>query len=536
MSTHTKFRIAFCRINQETHALSPVLTTLDDFERTHLLDADALLEATHPRRYEVQDLFRNVELSGFVKGVREAARDDVELVPLFSAWAAPGGPLSRACFEAFRARLLASLQEAGAIDGLYLSLHGAMNCEGSTDPEGELIRMCREQLGDDVKIAVSYDLHGNLTQQKVAHADIALAYKTNPHRDHAKIGAQAGKLLVQAVRGEVKPTTAWRSLPMILGGGITIDFLPPIRHIYARLRALEAKHPKVLAASVLMCHPWNADRELGWSVLVVTDDDAALAEQLAEELADMAWRVKDKLPPRFLDASEAILRAKRARIRRKLGTITLSDASDVVSAGATGENTKLAKALIEEGQGLVSYVPLRDPVAVAELWDRQIGEPVSVRVGGRLDPERVPPLLLDGVVSHKTSAHAVDRVVVVDVGTIRVILVEGPALAMKPSYYSNVGLNPWKADVLVVKNFFPFRLFFLPISRKTMYVTTGGLTDLDAALTLDFAGPVHPKDVVTDWRAADSRRRLTKMTAPPPLDAFVPTTGASPTERQQLSA
>lgn len=506
-------RIGYCRINQESNALCPVLTTMEDFRRTHLLAGEELRRVTSPLRYEVQGIFRNVELSGFVKGARQEGGRDLELVPLFSAWAAPSGPLSAECFENLCQRLKAEIEGAGPLDGLYLCLHGAMSAQQDRDPEGTFIAIARAALGARGVLAASFDLHGNLTPKKVEGLDIALAYKTNPHRDHARIGAQAARLLVRAVRGEIRPTVAWRTLPMILGGGNTLDFLPPVRSIFSRLRAME-KDPRVLAASVFMCHPWNDHPELGWSAIVVTDGDAQLAEERADELAERCWRVKDRLPPRFASASAAIASARRARLRRRLGVVTIADVSDVVSAGGTGENTRLLATLLEEGDGLVSYVPLRDPVAVAELWDEPVAARVRVSLGGKLDPARNEPLVVEGTVAIKREAPGLDRVVVLDVGSARVMLTEGPALAMKPSFFTSAGLDPWKADVVVVKNFFPFRLFFVALSRKTIYVSTGGITDPDAALTISFAGPVHPKDEVSDWRAADARRRAPSAARP----------------------
>ena len=501
-----RLRIAICRVNQETHALSPVRTEISDFQRTHFLEGDEILVATKRSEHEVRDLFRNVELSGFMRGLAGNAFAAVEVVPLFSAWAAPSGPLSAACLTELKDRLEDGLQQAGSIDGLYLSLHGAMGAEISTDAEGEIIRLARETVGPEVKIAVSYDLHGNLTRQKVENADLSVAYKTNPHRDHARIGSQCARLLVDACLGKTRPYTAWRSLPMILGGGVTVDFLPPMRKIFKRLRQIE-REEGILSTSLLMCHPWNADPELGWGVLVISDGDVERAEAYAEEIADMAWSVKDQMPPQFSSPQEAIAQARSARVRRKIGTITLSDVSDVVTAGSTGENTKLLEALIEGAQGLETYVPIRDAEVVESLWQCQIGDEVEVALGGKYDPERNPSLSVKGVLAHKDRAHGVDRLVVLRVGTIQIVIIEGPAIVMRPSFFRNAGLNPWKADVLVVKNFFPFRLFFLALSRKTIYVTTGGITDMNAAFEIDFAGPVHPKDQVRDWREADRRRR-----------------------------
>src|SRR5262249_14012550 len=91
---------------------------------------------------------------------------------------------------------------------------------------------------------------------------------------------------------------------------------------------------------------------------------------------------------------------------------------------------------------------------------------------------------------------------------VHVVLVEGPALVMKPAFYRDMNLRMRDADVVVVKNFFPFRLFFLPFARKTIYVRTGGVTDFDAAFTLPrLKGPLHPRDRIDDWREVDARRR-----------------------------
>jgi hypothetical protein len=80
-------------------------------------------------------------------------------------------------------------------------------------------------------------------------------------------------------------------------------------------------------------------------------------------------------------------------------------------------------------------------------------------------------------------------------------------MVMRPSFYTEVGLSPWKADVVVVKNFFPFLLFFLAYNRKTIFVRTRGTTDFEAAFDLTFDGPVHPRDPVDDWRPRDALRR-----------------------------
>ena len=262
-----------------------------------------------------------------------------------------------------------------------------------------------------------------------------------------------------------------------------------------------------MSASLFTCHPWNSHPELGWSVVVVTDNDQAAAEKIADELAERAWGTRHALPPKFDTPTEAIARARSARVRRKLGCVVLADASDVVSAGAPGESTGLLRELVENAQGLTCYVPIRDPAVVEALWSRAEGETVHVSLGGKLDPARGVSLDVTAVLEKKTKSHGVDRTLVLTVGTVKIVVVEGPALAIRPSFFTNAGLSLWNADVIVVKNFFPFRMFFLPIARLTIYVKTSGVTDFDAAFVLPFAGDVHPREHVPDWRDADKRRR-----------------------------
>lgn len=499
-------RIGLLRFAQETNALSPVLTSVEDFARMHLLQGDELLHAASSRGAEAPGFLRHAELTGFARGARRAGGDQVELVPLFSAWTVPAGPLTAAALAWFRELLAETLARAGRLDGVCVSLHGAMRGEGGTDPEAVLLADLRARLGPDVPIAATVDLHAHLTTELVGPLSILVAYRTNPHRDHVQVGKRAASLLVRTLLGQVQPTLAWRSLPMVLGGGTTIDFLPTMRPLFRHMRRLE-RDPRVLAVSLCTVQLWSDAPDLGWATVAVTDGDAALAEELAEDLADRAWAVRHHLPPELPDATEAIRQARQARWRRRLGTICISDASDMVGAGASGDNTRLLAALLEQGQGLRIYAPIRDEAAVQQLWECDEGAPVQLVLGGGLDPD-CPPLPVQGTLLRRQETDGFGRCVVLDLDHVKLVVTSGPPLAMKPSFYRDLGLRPWAADVCVVKSLFPFRLYFLLQNRLTIYARTRGQTDFDVAHRLLLDGPVHPRDEVECWRPADRRRRL----------------------------
>ncbi len=499
-------RIAFARIAQETNALSPVATELVDFETAHYHETAQLLDVA-TNGPEVPGFFKRAELGGFMTAAKDRA-SEIEAVPILSAWASSGGPLSKACFEALETRLvelLSTAQAAGPIDGMYFCLHGAMGAVGIRDPETRLVNAARTVIGD-VPLVISHDLHGNLTKARVDACDAIVAYQTNPHRDHAAIGAKAGRIVIGTVLGEIKPTMAWRTLPMILGGGKTLDFLAPMRAVFRRMKRMEDQ--QALGASTFMVHPWNDDPALGWSTVVVTDNDQAAAERMADELAEMCWERRHEQPPEFPSAKQAIATARAAKIRRKLGCVTISDASDVVTAGAPGDSTHLLRAFLEDGKGLLTYCAVRDPHAIEVLWLNQPGDRVALSIGGTLDPARSQPLPVVGNVVSKHEQHGFGKTVVLAVEHMRIVITEGPSMVMRPTFYTNVGLSPWKADIVMVKNFFPFLMFFFAYSRKTIFVRTSGTTDFDASFKLRFDGPMHPRDPVADWRPRDRWRRL----------------------------
>jgi microcystin degradation protein MlrC len=123
-------RIGLVRIAQESNAFSPLWSELADFDRTHFFEGADLLAILEPDGTEVEGFLKNAELSGALKAIREHGDDSIEVVPLFSSWAMPGGPLSPNALAGLNDRLRAALRAAGPLDGLMFSLHGAMVAAG----------------------------------------------------------------------------------------------------------------------------------------------------------------------------------------------------------------------------------------------------------------------------------------------------------------------------------------------------------------------------------------------------------------------
>lgn len=509
-------RIAYARIAQETNAFSPEPSTLEHFKRLHWLEGDALARVCGPRGAEIENLIGHAELSGVVRAITKSNRRNknkgqrpIEGVPLFSAWALPGGPISDASVVAFRDKLVASIKAAGPLDGLVLVLHGAMRGTANfPEPEDTFLMAAQDALGVGVPIAVTYDLHANMTATKATLPAVIAAYRTNPHWDLASTGVRATRMLIRIINGRLVPTASWRKLPMVMGGGTTLDFAPPMLGVFARMRSLEVRR-KVVDTSLFMAHIWNDSDTLGWATYAVTNDDQSEADRIADDLADRAWATRHVKPPPMLGAVEAVKAAREAKWSRRAGTVCLSDIADNTSAGATGESTHLLRAFMEHAPDLRCLVAVRDEAAVQEAWTSGVRAQLDLTVGGVMSPELYPPQPLRGRVTNLSETPHYGRCATLrvldsedrDTG-ISCVLTDRAPLNLKPSFWRANGLRPGRADMVAVKSIFHFRIYYAGLARKIFPVMTPGVTNIDLWKTVDYRRPTFPRDDVKDWRTA----------------------------------
>lgn len=493
-ATTIRKTIAVAELMQETNSFSPVLTTRKDFEAAGLIFGENIVSYCKKKEKKGQ-------IAGFLEAVNEFGREQIRVVPILKARSMSGGPVKRDVYEEFKKSIVAGLKSAGSLDGVYLSLHGAMGVENMRDPEGDLLNAVRAVIGEKIPIGVTHDLHANLTQRRMELMTFLVGYHTNPHRDFFDVGYKSGEILIKTIQGKINPVMAYNKMRLLKGGGMNIDFLSPMRPIFKWMKKQE-KAENILWLSNFMVHIWLDDPELGWSTVAVTDNDPELARKLADELADRNWAVRDEKHPEGNSPTEAIAIAKNKWLRRKLGTVVFCDVSDAVGAGAPGESTWLLKALLEEGSDLTSYLTIRDSQAANLAFNRNLGEKLTLDVGGKLDRMYNEPLLYTGELIYKSETRQGKTVILKHQG-IHLIVSELADSLRSPSYFKNLGLSLWKADIVTVKNLFPFRYRYLLYNRKTVNVMTPGVTNVDvfALKYIRIPRPIYPLDPIDTWRA-----------------------------------
>ena len=461
----------------------------------------------------------NTELGGFVEAGQAYGW---KLVHVITAHAQPGGPVTRAAFDALTEPILAAArQHLGQLDGIVLGLHGAMVPDFCDDGEGELLRRLRAQIGLEIPIAITLDPHANVTRAMCDLANIIVSFKTYPHTDMRVAARHAGDILQRTMAGEIRPRTLRVMRPMIEevnGGRTDIGAMVPR---LARARAYETE-PDVFAVSVNGGFP-NADiAELGPSILVTAQGDMARHAAFAGELAHDMWQQRVYRLNQFHSVQQAAAICK-AHPQSSAGPIIVADYADNPGGGAYGDSTALLEALLAADVLDACFAPIVDPETVALLQRHRPGDTVSIRLGGKTDARfGGGPLELSATLVSLSDGRYVGSgamigglhrswgpCAVVAVQGIEILVTTIRAQVLDLQQFEAFGIDPRSKRVVGLKSMQHFRAAFEPIASVVIVCDSGALCTMDFAAMpyTRIARPAFPIDTDIDldaWMRANA--------------------------------
>ena len=490
-------RLFLAMMSHETNTFSNVPTDRAQFEARNLHYGGEVVEA-----------FRGTGtcLGGMIDA---AERRGAVLMPSVAAAASPAGLVTRDVYQHVKERILADLHTSGRLDGILLDLHGAMVPEGLDDGEGDLIAAVRRAVGPAVPIAVTLDLHGNLTSAMVEGADLLHGYKTYPHVDMAERGVEATERLAEIIAGRIRPTAAFRKPPILPPLGNQGTARGPMRRLYDLADEME-RDPKVVSVSIFAGFPYADIPDAGLGIYVVTNDDRALAERLAERLARVAWEHRHEFIHTALPVPEAVARALAAGGR----PIVLADMADNTGGGAAGDGTEILRELLRVRARSTVVACLWDPAAVAACVKAGVGSRVTLDVGGKVDDRHGAPVTVTGIVRTLSDGRFVHKgpmmrglpgrlgpTAVLDVDDVKVILISYRWQTLDPEMIRFTGIDPLSEKILVVKSTIHYRAAFEPIAREIIEVDAPGLSSSNLA-RFEFKRvrrPIFPLDPETTF-------------------------------------
>jgi microcystin degradation protein MlrC len=372
-------RIGIIALLQESNTFIGQPTTLAHFEQELLVTGEAVRERLAGTHHEVAGMFHALEETG------------EEAVPIFAARAVPFGVIEAAAIERLLATMFGELEKAGQLDGILVAPHGATVSESFPDVDGHWLSELRRRMGPEIPIIGTLDAHANLSPKMVAAANALIAYRTNPHLDQRARGIDAARLIVDTVRGKVRPTMAAAYPPLAINIERQHTAEEPCLSAY-RFADEQLNHEQLLLNSIVLGFPYADVPEMGSSAIAVTDDNLRLAQRLAAELGGYLWEHRAAFAGEFIGIDDALDKAAGLR-----GPVCLLDMGDNVGGGSPGDGTLLAIA-IHMRKLPKSFVCLCDPETVAQAQAMGEWGTGRFRVGGKSDRQHGPPLEIEATV------------------------------------------------------------------------------------------------------------------------------------------
>ena len=498
-------RVVIARMQHETNTFSPVPTPLAAFGTGngvgpyHGREAGAAMRGARVAMGAFLDL---------------AEQRGCEIVTPIAAMAYPSAPVEAAAYAHICDTLCAAI--GAGCDAIMLDLHGAMVAENSDDGEGDLLERIRA-IAPDTPLAVALDLHGNISEKIVAHADIIVGFKTYPHIDMYETGEHAGRLLFDMLDGRIRPVLGYAHARVLAQTLAMNTNHGAMRAALAGAKWRE-KDPGILACSVFGGFPLADTPDAGMSVVVVADASRpgakALAQRTARWGADFLWSRRAEVVFRQESLARSIVRARAAQRKARGKPVILMDHGDNVMSGGTCDTVDVLRAALDAGFEGIVVGPTCDPGSVARMVAAGVGATVTVDLGGKtampgvgVDAPR--PLTLTGRVRMISDGEYVvtgpiftgDRMfmgatAVLDTGAAQIVVTSQPQEPLDLGCFESVGIDPRAARFLVLKSRMYFRPVFEPLAAAVVACASVGVTSSDNAIFRfrKVRRPIYPLD------------------------------------------
>ena len=480
------FRMAIGQFSHETNTFCRGLTEVEHFQESLWVSGSEIVERFRGTR---------TYLGGILDGAREHG---ATVLPTFACAAVPSGTISRDCFATIKRTLLDSLRATLPVDAVCLALHGAGVAEGAEDAEGDTLRDVRALVGPKVPIAVTLDLHGNITPTMAQQADGLFGVNFYPHTDMYERGVEAVAFLTRMLKGEVRPAMHLESLDMLtttFGTG-----LPAMIEVNERCWEWERK-PGVIDCTFFHGFSHTDIRPMGSTVVAIANGDVELARQAARDVAAHVWTNREKFRLRQPAPEEAL----RQALESPGGPIVINDTSDNPGGGGPGDGTRLLGPML--AMNLPGEVERREPGAYqaaacfAHIWDPEaaaaaqaagVGATIRLRLGGKYDDRHGAPLAVTALVKCLSDGRFVrqspmGRGMHVNLGKMARLVIGGMDVlvgslrgqTLDAEVYLLHGIDVARYKIVALKSSHHFRAGLEPIAKRIINADDDGLSQLD---------------------------------------------------------
>lgn len=471
-------RLLLAMMKHETNTFSPVPTPLQRFKDWGLHEDEAVVTAYRGTNHPI---------AAYIDLGHEIG---AEIVTPIAAEGMPSGPVDSDAYAYLTGRILDALQNQGPFDAALLDLHGAMVPEGMVDGEGPLLARMRE-IAPGLPIGITFDMHGNMTDAIMDNATVVVGYKTYPHVDMYKSGLHCGRIMLAALRGEVRPVISWGRAGILAQTLRMGSDEQPMQGAIAACLAEEA-HKGILAASIFGGFPMADIPDAGLSMVVVADANRDNGKAARDRLLAYARDTRTDWFHVHKPLADAVARAKQI----SNGPVVLLDHADNVGSGGTSDVMTVIAEVLRQGLEGVAMAAVWDPLAVQAMQKAGVGATITLDLGGRTAMPSIgfppKPLTLTGKVRRLSDGEWTVRgpmytgskvtagpTAVFETGGMQIVVTSLHHEPWDAGIFTHIGIDPAHCRYILLKSRVHYRAGFRPFEKHRITLDGYGVTTSD---------------------------------------------------------
>lgn len=468
------YRVAILGIYHESNTFVNAPTTIDDFRNGHLMKGSSICSEYASAHHEIGGMLEVLN------------REEIETVPVFFAEATPGGKITAGACAQLLDEMFQALREALPVDACLVVPHGAAVSEEHADMDGYWLSALRNLVGKKIPIVGTLDPHANVSSMMITATDALVAYRTNPHIDQRRTGTEAAELLIRLLRKEVISHQHLLELPLSISIEQQYTSKDPCKSLYAMVEELR-NNDAILSISINLGFPYADVREMGSSVIIITNDQPESAQQTARHIKKYIVDHQEDFRGIKKDVNAII-----ASLGSYEKPALMLDMGDNIGGGAPGNSTVLLDAMEKEGVHK-AFICLYDPNAVLQTSGYKTGDQFELVVTDHLHVKKYYDVTLiscgDGKFHEPDPRHGgqahfdMGRVAIVRTARGNVIMLT--SLRISPfslKQLTHFGINPNMFDIVVAKGVNAPIAAYAPVCPTIIQVNTPGFTQADMTL------------------------------------------------------
>jgi microcystin degradation protein MlrC len=251
---------------------------------------------------------------------------------------------------------------------------------------------------------------------------------------------------------------------------------------------------------------------MGMTFICITDNDPALAKEVANSVAKVAWDLREELQGGGTPVEAALVRASKAT----KFPVVLFDVGDNVGGGSPGDSTFVLHAARKLGISGVTQA-LYDPEVSALCHKLGVGAAITTEVGGKADTMHGAPFSITGKITSLTDGkyeepkptHGGTRfyndgpsAAIETEDGFKILLITITNGSFSLEQFRSAGIDPVKEKIMVVKGVHSPRPAYEPVAAEMTWLSTAGVTtsDLSNFTYKHRRSPLYPFEPETQWK------------------------------------